>query len=124
MNASIVLIKYCLNETQTMIQTIRFKNNLYDVEGFKEYFVDSSECQTMLAQLESDVEHYKKLLDHLISKFPSEYKINTEKEKQVYDNAQERGTSKATLLNEMEKEFKDITSFYMKKIEYIENLSY
>jgi len=83
MNASIVLIKYCYIATQTMIETIIYKNNMYKLEGFEEYFVNSSECQQYLVQLETDVAHYKKLLDHLLDKFPKEFNMNTQKEQQV-----------------------------------------
>ena len=84
MNASNFLMKYCLNATQCLIDTISSKNNMYNVKGFKEYFIDSSECQIMLTQSESDIGHFKKLLDDGIQKLSSEYKISTEKESPLW----------------------------------------
>jgi len=122
MNASIALIKYCLIATQDMIETITYKNNRYNLEGFEEHFVFSSECKHYLAQLEADAEHYKKLLLHLTDKFPKEFKMDTDKEKQVYNNAKRQGISKNTLLKEVFNEYHVISRFYWNNVTYVENL--
>ena len=105
MNASSALIKYCINSTQDMIDSISQKNNMYKVAGFLEHFIVSSECKAILTQLEHDIETLKKLLKHLIQKLPEEFKMTTEKEKEVQKNSQTKKDSEM-LIWELMNEFK------------------
>lgn len=122
MNISIILIKYCLSATENMIESISYKNNIYNIEGFVEHFLVSSECIQILTQFKADVEHYKKLLDHLIEKIQKDFSMTTEREKEVYNQALVSGISKSTLLNELMKEYVTCFNYYVNENALIESL--
>lgn len=113
MNVSIILVKYGLSAIQTMIESISYKNNIYNIEGFAENFLNSSSCNYMLTQFKAYVENYKAFLDHLINKMQKEFTMSSDREKEVYNQAIAKDISKSTFLNELLKEYTTVFNHYV-----------